>query len=234
MKLNTCRREQKNSISDNMTTKANCDGIHLLEHHRQIEVLVSDMKCKNLPVMDNELMGGLSDPYVLFTSSPKEFLYSKASPRELLYSKAWPSSSIITKNLNPVWNEDIHLTMDGKGMRNGCLAEGSMLTLTVMDYDSTSGDDVIGSVALNLNELCSELDFCGNGGPSDSKVQETFISRPILRNGQEYGVLECKVKMAFLTPKEVKLFLAGAKNIRNATKTSLKSKLRQAFSALSF
>jgi len=185
---------------------------------RQIQVLVSDMKCTNLPIMDSELIGGLSDPYVLFVSSPKE----------LLYSKAWPATSIITRNLNPVWDEDMHLTMDAKGMRDGCLAEGSMLTLTVMDFDATSGDDVIGSVALNLNELCSELDL---SGPSSDKVQETLISRPILRNGQEYGMLECKLKTAFLAPKEVKSFLAGAKNVRTASNISWKSKLVAALKA---
>lgn len=185
---------------------------------KQIQVLVSDMKCTNLPIMDSELIGGLSDPYVLFVSSPKE----------LLYSKAWPATSIITRNLNPVWDEDMHLTMDAKGMRDGCLAEGSMLTLTVMDFDATSGDDVIGSVALNLNELCSELDL---SGPSSDKVQETIISRPILRNGQEYGMLECKLKTAFLAPKEVKSFLAGAKNVRTACNISLKSKLVAALKA---
>jgi len=116
--------------------------------------------------------------------------------------------------------------MDRKGMRYGRLAEGSMLMLTVMDYDATSGDDVIGSVALNLNELCSELDLSGGGGPSSDKVQETLISRPILRNGQEYGMLECKLKTAFLTPREVKSFLSGAKNVRTATKTSWKSKIQ--------
>lgn len=188
-------------------------------HHdeeRQIQILVSDLKCTNLPIMDNEFVGGLSDPYVLFVSSPKE----------LLFSKAWPSSSIIPKNLNPVWKEDMYLTMDRKGMRNRQLAEGSMLMLTVMDYDATSGDDVIGSVALNLNELCSKLDLSAGGPPG--KVQETYISRPILRNGQEYGMLECKLKTAFLAPKEVKSFLSGAKNVRTAMKTSWKSKI-QAF-----
>ena len=97
----------------------------------------------------------------------------------------------MTKNLNPVWDESYHLTLDGKGMKHG-LAEGSMLMLTVVDYDATSANDVIGTVVLNLNELVSDLDMSGRG-PSD-KIQETSISKPILRNGQEYGMLECKLK----------------------------------------
>mmetsp|Transcript_17416 Transcript_17416/g.25975 ORF Transcript_17416/g.25975 Transcript_17416/m.25975 type:complete len:761 (-) Transcript_17416:8-2290(-) len=214
VKLNKCRPPHNQNLSNSVITQDGKD--HPVE--QQIQILVSDMKCTNLPIMDNELIGGLSDPYVKFVSSPKE----------LLYSKAWPSSSIITKSLNPVWNENYHLTMDGNGMENG-LAEGAMFMLTVVDYDATSGDDVIGTVALNLNELVSELDLSGAG--SSDEIQETHISRPILRNGQEYGMLECKLKAAFLAPKEVKSFLSGAKHVKTATKTSWKSKM-QAFTGL--
>ena len=209
VKLNKNRPPSKQNMSD---------SVNEVDPEQQIQILVSDMKCTNLPIMDNELIGGLSDPYVKFVSSPKE----------LLYSNSWPKSSIVTKNLNPVWDESYHLTLDGKGMKNG-LAEGSMLMLTVVDYDATSANDVIGTVALNLNELVSELDLSGRG-PSD-KVQETSISKPILRNGQEYGVLECKLKTAFLAPKEIKSFLSEAKNVKTATKTSLRSKF---LSGLSF
>eukprot|EP00986_Skeletonema_menzelii_P011715 scaffold6137_cov159-Skeletonema_menzelii.AAC.2 len=214
VKLNKNRPSSKQNLSDSVVTH---DGTAVQE--QQIQILVSDMKCTNLPIMDNELIGGLADPYVKFVSSPKE----------LLYSNSWPKSSIVTKNLNPVWDESYHLTLDGKGMKNG-LAEGSMLMLTVVDYDATSSNDVIGTVALNLNELVSELDLSGRG-PSD-KVQETSISKPILRNGQEYGMLECKLKTAFLAPKEIKSFLSEAKNVKTATKMSWKSKI-QFFTGLS-
>lgn len=187
---------------------------------KKIQILVSDMKCTNLPIMDNELVGGLSDPYVKFVSSPKELLYSNFT---------WPKSSIISKTLNPEWKESYHLTMDGKGMKNGL--EGAMLMLTVVDYDATSANDVIGTVALNLNELVSELDLSGRGSPG--KVQETYISKPILRNGQEYGTLECNLKTAFLAPKEYKSFLSGAKNVKTATKMSWKSKMN-VFTGLTF
>ena len=214
VKLNKNRPSYKQNLSDSLVTH---DGT--ADPEQQIQILVSDMKCTNLPIMDNELIGGLADPYVKFVSSPKE----------LLYSNSWPKSSIVTKNLNPVWDESYHLTLDGKGMKNG-LAEGSMLMLTVVDYDATSSNDVIGTVALNLNELVSELDLSGRG-PSD-KVQETSISKPILRNGQEYGMLECKLKTAFLAPKEIKSFLSEAKNVKTATKMSWKSKI-QFFTGLS-
>ena len=212
MKLNKCKPVSVTSAS--MITH---DGRGVIDE--QIQILVSGLKCRNLPIMDSELIGGLSDPYVMFVSSPKE----------LLYSKAWPTSSIISKSLNPVWNEDIHLTMDGNGMKNG-LPEGAMFILTVVDYDATSSNDVIGSVALDLNELCSELDLSGK---KSDKVQVTSISRPILRNGQEYGTLECQLKTAFLASKDLKPFLSGAKNVKTATKASWKSKI-QAFTGFSF
>lgn len=216
VKLNKAAAEDGTGSNPGNNTKA-IKVIGDLE--QQIQILVSDMKCTNLPIMDNELIGGLADPYVKFVSSPKELLYSNNS---------WPKSSIVPKNLNPVWDESYHLTLDGKGMKHG-LAEGSMLMLTVVDYDATSANDVIGTVVLNLNELVSDLDMSGRG-PSD-KVQETSISKPILRNGQEYGMLECKLKTAFLAPKEVKTFLSEAKNVKTATKTSLRSKF---LSGLSF
>ena len=210
VKLNKSRPSSKQDHFHSLVTH---NGTESEPVERQIQILVSDMKCTNLPIMDNELIGGLSDPYVKFLSSPKELLYSNSS---------WPKSSTINKSLNPVWKESYHLTLDWKGMKNG-LAEGAMLMLTVVDYDATSANDVIGTVALNLNELVSELDLSGRG-PSD-KVQETYISKPILRNGQEYGMLECKLKTAFLAPKEIKSFLLGAKYVKTATKMSWKSKM---------
>lgn len=210
MKLNKSRPSSKLGLFDSVITH---DGTESDPVEKKIQILVSDMKCTDLPIMDNELIGGLSDPYVKFVSSPKALLYSNFT---------WPKSSTINKTLNPVWKENYHLTMDGKGMKNG-LAEGAMLMLTVVDYDATSSNDVIGTVALNLNELVSDLDLSGRGPPG--KVQETHISKPILRNGQEYGMLECNLKTAFLAPKEYKSFLSGAKNVKTATKMSWKSKM---------
>jgi len=239
---------------------------------RQIHLLVTDLKCTNLPIMDSELMGGLSDPYVLFVSSPKK----------LLWQKAWPSTKIISRNLNPIWEEDIHLAVDSDCTNNEGRSPslaGAMLYLTVMDYDMSSGDDVIGTVVLNLSNLCSELDFTNTkessfnskshrsataetsdksltheisrkmvhrrsstgevstielpvSNPRDtlrrrrsaeiaSKVeskhkvciQETIVSKPIMRNGLEFGRLECTILAGYLTPKETKSFLRITKKL---------------------
>jgi len=118
-------------------------SISFKESDRQVHLLVSDMTCTNLPVMDVELasVGGMSDPYILFVSYPKS----------ILWEKAWPSTNVISRNLNPVWEQDIHLTLDGDACRddeghvsfNGC-----MLYMTVMDEDFGSSDDIIGTVVL--------------------------------------------------------------------------------------
>lgn len=162
--------------------------------------------------MDPGVTGGLSDPYILFVSSPKP----------MLWKKAWPSTKVIYRELNPIWKEDMHLTLDHESCRdnegNVDLA-GSMLFMTVMDEDFSSGDDVIGTVALNMNELCSNLDFAGKVQRSaTSTPQTTVISRPILRNGLEFGRLECTISAAYLNVKETKAFLKRAKKVRSKTR----------------
>jgi len=192
-------------------------------NERQVHLLISDIKCTNLPVMDNEIMGGLSDPYILFVSSPKP----------ILWKKAWPSTKVIKRELNPVWKEDMHLMLD----HDSCLDAfgnmslvGSMLFMTVMDEDFSSGDDVIGTVALSMNELCSELEMKQNNKSfkdsvsstvtsSTNPVQQTVISRPILRNGLEFGMLECTISAAYLNAKETKAFLKRARGKKVRSKT---------------
>ncbi len=205
---------------------------------RKVNLLVSDMKCTNLPAMDSAVMGGvsgrndsiffssktsiltnfplfsipkLSDPFVLFASYPKS----------MLWNKGWPSTEVITRNLNPVWKEAIHLVLDGDARS---LLDGSMLYMTVMDED-LNGDDIIGTVALNLkDDLCRDLNIihsCDFAPPLRGSmlgtirksinmsltIQNTKISKPILRNGQEFGMLECTITSAYLTAKETKVFL---------------------------
>ena len=188
---------------------------------RHINLLITDLKCTNLPIMDVGL--GLSDPYILFVSNPKP----------LLWKNAWPSTKVIKRELNPVWQEDMHLTLDIDGCINSgtnILFDGSMLYMTVIDEDISSGDDVIGTVALSLKELCSELNMDVNAsltkrsssGEEEQDMQETQISRPILRNCQEYGMLECTVTSAFCNKKETKKFLnLATKKVRSKTRKNV-------------
>lgn len=199
----------------------------------EVNLLVSDIKCTNLPVMDSGIVGGLSDPYILFVSYPKT----------VLWQKAWPSTKVVHRNLNPVWKEAYHLILDRDTCRDGkgnISLNGSMLYMTVLDEDLSSGDDVIGTVALNLHDLCSDLDMQGEVAPDSSMkssnftptTQTTKISRPILRNGVEFGMLECTISSAYLTTsKQTKAFLKGTKQkVRSKYRhTSLSNKISKFF-----
>lgn len=196
------------------------------EHHQQIHLLVSDIKCTNLPIMDSELMGGLSDPYVLFVSSPKA----------LTWKKSWPSTKVIYRNLNPIWDEEIHLTLNHDGhIEHKNDLSGDMLYMVVMDYDQTSGDDIIGTVALNVQELCSNLRFMKPDMRATMQfrekegLQQTTICKPVLRNGQECGMLECAVTSAYLQPNQVKSFLKTAGKVRNAKFRNVKDRVLSVF-----
>lgn len=189
-------------------------SISFKESDRQVHLLVSDIKCTKLPVMDVELasVGGLSDPYILFVSYPKS----------ILWEKAWPSTNVVPRNLNPIWEQDIHMTLDGDGCRNdeGHVSfNGCMLYMTVMDEDFGSADDIIGTVALSLNELCSKLATDKVNDHSPVSIVESVISMPILRDGRERGMLECTITAAYLTPNDVKSFLSrSTREVRSKKK----------------
>lgn len=175
--------------------------------HRQVHMLVSDLKCTNLTAKD--LTVGSSDPYILFVSYPKS----------ILWENGWPSTNVMKRNLNPVWEQDIHVTLDGKECRDekGHVSfDGCMLFLTVMDKDFGSTDDLIGTVALGLPSLCSALAALPEHGPAS--VVASAVSTALLRDGQEHGRLECTVAAAYLTPKEVKAFLGRSRRTVRAKK----------------
>ena len=214
-------------------------------NERRLNLLVSDIECTNLPAMDSAAMGGVSDPndsrstsktlillvsHAFVSSVPKlsdPYVLFASYPKSLLWKNGWKSTAVIPRNLNPVWKEMIHLEVDGDS-RNSLV--GSMLFMTVMD-DDFNGADTIGTVALNLKDLCCNLNAVDNSNNSPSgrsrresltgglirksaknahwSVQETKISRPILRNGLEFGMLKCTISTAYLTAKESKAFQRG-------------------------
>jgi hypothetical protein len=222
--------------SGQMTNVAMTDSAKQLNNKRKLNLLVRHLKCTHLPVMDTGVQGSKADPFVLFASYPKE----------MLWKKAWPSTYVIRNNLNPVWKVDFPLTFENEFDERGNSLSGSMLYLTVMDCDYRSGDDAIGTVALNLYDLCSNLDYNNNHSSCDimsppisarrktifggrnrgsttttsrssnnhtMNVQETNIRRPILRDGKEYGWLECTITAAYCTDKETRQFQQNSKTI---------------------
>jgi hypothetical protein len=225
--------------SGQMTNVALTNSAKQLNNKRKLNLLVRHLKCTRLPVMDTGVQGSKADPFVLFASYPKE----------MLWKKAWPSTYVIRNNLNPVWKVDFPLTFEYDIDERGNALSGSMLYLTVMDCDYRSGDDAIGTVALNLFDLCSNLDYNNNHSSCDTSpppiserwterrktifggrnrgsttttsssnnhtmnVQETNIRRPILRDGKEYGWLECTITAAYCTDKETRQFQQNSKTI---------------------
>jgi Ca2+-dependent lipid-binding protein len=153
--------------------------------------------------MDSLSIGGLCDPYILFMSYPKSLLYTK--------KKTWPSTKVMKRTLNPVWEEVVHLSLDQDTCNSNGETDlaGAMLYLTVMDDDYSIDNEVVGAVALNLADLCSNM---STSGPF--AVQRTEIKRPILRNGQEFGLLECTVSSAYCSAKENKAFVNSAKRVQ--------------------
>lgn len=203
---------------------------------RKLNLLIRHLRCTQLPVMDTGIQGSKADPFVLFASYPKEMLWKKVHTNNNS-GGAWPSTYVIPNNLNPIWKVDFPLILEHEIDDRGNSLSGSMLYLTVMDCDYSSGDDAIGTVALNLFNLCSDLNynnhsccdtllppisarrksiFGGHRGSSCSShnainVQETNIRRPILRDGREYGWLECTITAAFCTAKETRQFHQNSK-----------------------
>jgi Ca2+-dependent lipid-binding protein len=116
------------------------------------------------------------------------------------------------RTLNPVWEEVVHVSLDQGTCNNNGVNDlaGAMLYLTVMDDDYSIDNEVVGAVALNLADLCSN----NMSTPGPFAVQRTEIKRPILRNGQEFGMLECTISSAYCSAKEDKAFVNSAKRVQ--------------------
>lgn len=162
-----------------MTNVALTDSANL--NKRKLNVLVRRLKCTHLPVMDTGIKGSKADPFVLFASYPKEMLWKKVHTNN--GNGAWPSTYVIPNNLNPVWKVDFPLIFEHEfdNYENPSLS-GSMLYLTVMDCDYSSGDDAIGTVALNLFDLCSDLNYnnhssCDMSSPISARRKSIFGGR---------------------------------------------------------
>ena len=107
------------------------------------------MKGKNLKNLDGSMFGGgLSDPYVLgWVNSDKDTM---ARTRVIdnvscyVVPFACETEQTTAQDLNPVWNEYLVF---------GSEFFAQTLTITVMDHDDVSADDVIGTVEVVLDHL---------------------------------------------------------------------------------
>ncbi|XP_063717360.1 synaptotagmin-7-like [Symsagittifera roscoffensis] len=126
-----------NSFSDFMNKmskpKDYCGEINFsLYYNDSFQYLRIYLFCaKNLLPMDSS---GFSDPYVIMKLIPDK--------------KRRHKSSVRFKTLNPKWEEEFYFrSLDYQRMF------GSVLRLTVMDYDRMSPDDPIGEIEVDLHTL---------------------------------------------------------------------------------
>lgn len=144
----------------------------------------SDMKCSNLRAMD---VDGSSDPYIMFVCDPVGIIKDDRKKRNQKYRNdkyKWPRTSYIQKSLNPHWKENVSLCTPST---TASKMNGSMLYLTVMDYDMSTQDDVMCSLGINLSELVSLND------DEDNKTVQ--INRPLLKYGLEEGNIQCAINV---------------------------------------
>jgi hypothetical protein len=138
----------------------------------KMHLVFTNLKGFDLPVMD---VDGSSDPYVQFVLTP-DLRSAKQERRGLIGGSKqaeWPQTKFVAKNLNPVWDQEIDIVLEG-----GVVGADAMLLLTAMDYDSTSKDDIMGTVPLQLLDLLAGAD------------ETRTFDRPLLKYGKECGRLE--------------------------------------------
>eukprot|EP00565_Helicotheca_tamesis_P005992 CAMPEP_0185734124 /NCGR_PEP_ID=MMETSP1171-20130828/21503_1 /TAXON_ID=374046 /ORGANISM="Helicotheca tamensis, Strain CCMP826" /LENGTH=633 /DNA_ID=CAMNT_0028404037 /DNA_START=30 /DNA_END=1931 /DNA_ORIENTATION=- len=179
---------------------------------RKLYAVVSKLSCTDLTIMDNELLGGSSDPYVMFMcltgdGESKKLLWRNSGENGKSKKVGWPRTKTIMQELNPTWRDPVLLEFGGVASYDDLA--GSIVYANVIDYDMNSGDDVIGAVPINLQRICSKI------SPDDTDdgsrpTQKTQISKPVLRNGQVHGHLTCTIETAWVTQQEFEESVASA------------------------
>jgi len=146
---------------------------------RNFKLTFREMSCTDLPAMD---VDGFSDPYVMFVWDSVEMCPTTKTKRVGAMTKTkWPTTKYITRNLNPVWEDEVELFV------NGAVGPEGLLFLTVMDYDFTSQDDLLSTLTLNVRELVRM-----SKDDKNSK-KEIKLDRPLLKYGKQYGSIKLTI-----------------------------------------
>jgi hypothetical protein len=118
-----------NMVVDSDCSQLRCTVLHqdLLEQTKRM-LVVTVHRARKLKAMDMALLsGGSSDPYVV-----------------IKVGEETKTTSIISKNLNPVWEETFQIPVWGD-------AQGTLL-VSVWDHDALSADDTIGEVSIPISK----------------------------------------------------------------------------------
>lgn len=148
-----------------------------------VSLTFRNMKCQNLPAMD---VDGSSDPYVMFVCDPVDLVQDDRNPKDRKQQGTykWPRTAYLQKTLNPEWNEQVKLCIPAVPASR---MNGAMLFVTIMDYDLSTADDTISTLALNLQQLVSL------GGTKDQERKTVQIDRPLLKYGRQQGMIQCTI-----------------------------------------
>uniref|UniRef100_UPI00358E8B21 synaptotagmin-7 isoform X3 n=1 Tax=Myxine glutinosa TaxID=7769 RepID=UPI00358E8B21 len=110
------------------------------------KIALAVIKARNLKAMD---IGGTSDPYV------KVWLMHKEKKVEKM------KTEVLKNNLNPVFNQTFTFSVPTENLRD------TTITVTVMDKDQLSRNDVIGKIYLSWKS-----------GPAEVKHWKDMVSKP--------------------------------------------------------
>jgi len=148
-------------------------------------ISLTKMRCSNLPVMDTG-PNAKADPYIKLVVN-NEKLLKKIDMKGLLCKKiSWPKSAVLEYTLDPVWKDDevVDITLKFDHPRK---LIGSILFITVMDWDLASEDDLIGTLQLDLMTLYEKY---------TKGIKSIDINGPVVKCAKTgRGNLACTLKM---------------------------------------
>lgn len=142
---------------------------------RYLKFELCELSARGLTEMDDQIYGGLSDPYIRVTADPKQILLS---PRDKIESK------VVFHNCNPDWGDEV-VTFNICTVHLEGLAANAHLFLSVWDHDKTKSHDLIGLMAIALRDI---LDSYSAG--------EAFtFDGPIFSNSLKQGELKGLIRI---------------------------------------
>lgn len=205
----------------------------VVAHRDKLQLFVSGMACQLFPNRDLP-----PNPYLCLVSSPPDALQVSTSrwvqTKSLLFcqtlgkvggqattAQGWPRSSLQMSTNTPKWDgEEIHCQIQTHGADGSSLdLTGALLHLTIMNYNPSNQDSVVGTFTFNLVNLLrscrrtspetnsgSERDLQGKRGPRNlfrrSQAQTAVWNDPITSvdldesiclNGMETGRIQCTI-----------------------------------------
>ena len=147
------------------------------------------------------------NPYLLLVSDPEIAIRKPFRKFDRWTSKAmfwrttkngWRRSSVKKATSSPEWtDEEIHAEVkthhhDGSAID----LAGSMLRLTVMNFNPAGDDEILGTYTANLVALVKSCLRVGepNASSTLSPVQGLPVDAPLLLNGMEVGRIRCSIE----------------------------------------